>query len=146
MRGQIRAFLAAVAVAAVTACSPIAQRTVRLPLVAADCDGDGRVSHDEFVAWMSREGFARIDTNQSGTITWDEWRTFEATSGARRGFEALDTDHDEHISPAEWTHDLGRSGVTANLFMSLDRDRDEVLSWEELDQSPALAPILSLRF
>jgi hypothetical protein len=145
MRRAITATIVGLVVAAVTACSPIAPRTVRSPLATLDSDGDGRISRDEFVAFMNREGFARLDTDQSGTITWDEWRTFDTTPDARRDFEALDTDRDERISPAEWTYNLGRSGVALRLFASLDLDRDEVLSEHELDQSP-VAPMLSITF
>jgi Ca2+-binding EF-hand superfamily protein len=145
MRPPISTIIVGLVVAAVAACSPIAPRTVRSPFATLDSDRDGRISRDEFVAFMTREGFARLDTDRNGAITWDEWRTFDTTPDARRNFEALDTNHDERISPEEWTYNLGPSGVALRLFTGFDLDRDEALSQHEFDQSP-LAPMLSITF
>jgi hypothetical protein len=133
-----------VVVAVVTACSPIA-RGPKPPLGTLESERDARASRDEFMTFMDREGFARLDTDQSGTITWDEWRAFDTAPESRRDFEALDTNKDERIGPAEWTYNLGRSGVALRLFASRDLDRDEGLSEPELDQS-AVAPVLSITF
>ena len=145
MRTHFTAIIVGLVAAAVTACSPIVPRTVGSPLATLDSDGDRRVSRDEFMAFMDREGFARLDVDKNGAITWDEWRTFDTTADARRDFEALDTDRDERIEPEEWSYNLGRSGVALRLFTSLDLDRNEVLSGEELDRSP-VAPMLSITF
>jgi len=144
MRRCFIVIVVGVVLTAVTACSPIA-RNPRPPLGTLDSDSDGRASRDEFMAFMDREGFARLDTDQSGAITWDEWRTFDTAPESRRHFEALDTNRDERIGPAEWTYNLGRSGVALRLFTSRAVDRDEALSERELDQSP-VAPMLSITF
>jgi len=145
MRRHFAAVILGLAAAAVTACAQIAPRTVRSPLATLDADRDGRISRDEFIAFMNREGFARLDIDKNGAITWDEWRKFDTTADARRDFEALDTDRDERISPEEWSYSFGRSGVALRLFTSLDLDRNEVLSEQELDQSP-VASMLSITF
>jgi hypothetical protein len=140
MRRSIAAGIVGLVVAVATACSPIA----RTPRATLDVDGDGRISREEFEGWFGRNGFVRLDTDQSGTITWEEWRAFDATAEARRDFEALDTNHDESISLAEWTYNLGRSGVALRLFTS-DLDRDQVLSEDELDHGPVV-PVLAITF
>jgi Ca2+-binding EF-hand superfamily protein len=140
MRTSAGAYGALVVVMAM-ACAPVPPR----PIGVLDSDADGRVSRAEFAAFMNREGFARIDADKNGSISRDEWRAFDTSLEAEENFEALDTNHDEAISPAEWTYNFGRSGVGLRLFSNLDLDRDEALSEPEIDRSP-VAPMLSITF
>lgn len=145
MSASVSTILVGFLVAATAACGSIVPRPARPTSAVLDTDGDGRVSHDEFLAWMTREGFAHVDVDRNGSISWDEWREFDTSFDARRNFEALDTDRDERISPAEWSCNLGTSGVALRIFASLDVDRDDLLSASELDRSP-VAPIVSVGF
>ena len=124
-----------------------------------DRNGDGRVSYDEFTAFMGpepsavgpdlfergRDVFARIDADKSGTISRDEWKKFDTAPESGQDFDALDTNHDNEISPDEWQHNLGSSGVVMHLLKRLDTNQDDSLSNDELQQSP-IAPMFSITF
>lgn len=81
----------------------LAQEAGRGPL-AADGDGDGRISQAEFVAGALQR-FDRNDANRDGTLTADEMRAgMEARRNERRGqmFARMDTNGDGAISRAEF--------------------------------------------
>ena len=75
---------------------------------AMDSNGDGRISEDEYVAYMS-QGFYRLDRNHDGILESDElpggrggpitlkqWQ-----DNLRREFHKLDRNHDGYLSPRE---------------------------------------------
>jgi Ca2+-binding EF-hand superfamily protein len=75
---------------------------------AMDSNGDGRISQDEYVAYMS-QGFYRLDRNHDGILESDElpggrggpvtlkqWQ-----DNLRREFHKLDRNHDGYLSPRE---------------------------------------------
>jgi hypothetical protein len=75
---------------------------------AMDTHGDGRISEDEYVTYMS-QGFYRLDRNHDGILESDElpggrggpitlkqWQ-----DNLRREFHKLDRNHDGYLSPKE---------------------------------------------
>ncbi|MEO7477638.1 MAG: hypothetical protein ABIT64_00205 [Lysobacteraceae bacterium] len=104
------ALLASIAVAAVQAHAQDFPRTPQDYLRSMDTDGDGRVSRDEYIAYMM-QGFERIDTNGNGVLEGDE-----LPSGARRVtrasyetslkavFARQDSNHDGYLD----AHELAR--------------------------------------
>jgi Ca2+-binding EF-hand superfamily protein len=110
-------------------------RTVAAPLPNLDRNGDGGVCYDEFAASVGPDSFAHFDTDKDGTISWDEWAQFNTTSSSRQDFDALDTNHDQQITPDEWQHNLGGSHAVLHLFEHLDKNRDDSLSRDEWQQS-----------
>ena len=145
--------------AGLAACAARSPRAAVSPPPNLDRNGDGRVSYDEFTAFMGpepsavgpdlfergRDVFARIDADKSGTISRDEWKKFDTAPESGQDFDALDTNHDNEISPDEWQHNLGSSGVVMHLFKHLDTNQDDSLSNDELQQSP-IAPMFSITF
>lgn len=71
-------------------------------VLAADTDGDGKVSRAEYIAAATRgkgdpaRRFARLDRNGDGVIDRQEIASMLA-----RRFARLDTDHDGVLSPSE---------------------------------------------
>ncbi len=77
-RQPLRAFALAVGIALAAAAAGDVARTPQDYLARMDTDGDGRVSRDEYVAYMGR-GFDRIDADGNGVLEGDE-----LPPGARR--------------------------------------------------------------
>jgi len=138
--------------AGIAACAARSPRAVAPLPPSLDRNGDGRVSYDEFAACIGPhlfaqepDLFARIDADKSGTVSRDEWKQFDATPESAQDFDALDTNHDNQISPDEWQHNLGSSRTVLHVFTHLDTNQDGSLSNDELQQSP-IAPLLSISF
>ena len=152
MNRHIEAVAVVFLAAGIAACNAKSPRAIAPPPPNLDRNGDGRVSYDEFAAFMGPHRFAqepdlfaRIDTDKSGTISRDEWIKFDTTPESPQDFDALDTNHDNQISPDEWQRNLGSSHLVLHLFKQLDMNRHDSLSNEELQQSP-IAPMLSITF
>lgn len=102
----------------------VAQDGRRGPM-AADTDGDGRLSQAEFVA-SALTRFDRNDANRDGTISMDEVRSaVDARRDARRErvFAALDADSDGAISRAEFDARAEHRGERGGGFRRGDRHR-----------------------
>ena len=159
MKRHIKAITAVFLAAGIAACAARSPRAVAPPPPNLDRNGDGRVSYDEFAAFMGpdlsaqgphlfergRDLFARIDADKSGTISRDEWKKFDTAPESGQDFDALDTNHDNQISPDEWQHNLGSSRVILHLFKHLDANQDGSLSNDELQKGP-IAPMFSITF
>ena len=123
------------ALAAVTPCAE-AHPQHQLP---ADANGDGRISLQEYQA--SRRAFImRADTNHDGMVTRAEWDKLARSVrnqaqlsniegadviGRARWFEAIDTDRNNVITPAEI------DAMTAARFARLDLNHDGFIGRSE---------------
>jgi Ca2+-binding EF-hand superfamily protein len=111
----------------------------------SDRDTQARVSYDEFVRTMRAEGFAKADKNGDGNITWEEWQQFDTSPDARKHFDSLDTDRSGKVTVQEWKTGLEKTGVSMSLFKQLDADNDHYLGPSELKRRP-VSGLFQLKF
>lgn len=116
-----------------------------------DSDHDGKVTFEEFkdaLSKLAQDRFGRIDRDDNGTVSQDELRGAakhvadvnpEMAERFKRfvpEFEAMDKDGSGGLSLDEFT-----TGITHNAmekFEKADRNADDVLTREELEQGLAL--------
>jgi hypothetical protein len=109
----------------------------------ADADGDGAVSHDEFVQAQTAAAerrFARLDADGDGYLRGDELRRGAGPGGPGgdgpgrhgRDMAAIDTDGDGAWSFSELQ--ALRPGITIERFNSLDSNGDGLIAADERPQ------------
>ena len=98
---------------------------------AADHNGDGVVTREEFVAKRSTR-FSKLDADESGGLSEDEFKV--ALEGTRMkrfsgmAFGRADTDDNDSISQSEW------DAMPARAFDRLDENEDGHLDEAELSR------------
>src|SRR5688500_12870361 len=112
----------------------------------SDADGDGRVSRAEASAAAterSNEWFDKLDLNKDGYVTQDEMRqareTRHANMQAKKDeyFKAADVNSDGQLSLDEVQAKMPR---LAGRFSALDKDKNGMLSKDELARGPRHQP------
>ena len=103
--------------------------TPAMRMLAADKDGDGIVTREEFVANRS-ERFPGLDVDESGGLSKEEFKAaLEGTPMKRfagMAFGRADTDDDDSVSLGEW------DAMPVRAFDRLDDNEDGQLDQEEL--------------
>ncbi len=112
----------------------------------SDADGDGRVSRTEASAAAterSNEWFDKLDLDKDGYVTQDEMRQARETRHANRQakkdeyFKSADVNSDGQLSLDEVQAKLPR---LASRFSTLDKDKNGMLSKDELARGPRHQP------
>ena len=97
-----------------------------------DLNGDDKITQEE-IARKRQALFSRMDTNEDGDISFEE---YQLTDQARRAallkarFNKLDEDHNGQVSEAEYASFLG-------MFNSFDSDGDGALTSQEVQLQPS---------
>jgi Ca2+-binding EF-hand superfamily protein len=105
-----------------------ALRAMDSPFTQHDVNGDGKVTHEEFMAVRALL-FLRYDADGNGIVSLSELRKrlpAQAADRVEATFTRLDSDRDGGISRSEWDLESDRH------FRSLDTNADTVLAGHEL--------------
>ena len=139
----LAAIMAATAACAQTNAAPT--NTDAAVFKSADTNLDGQVSRDEFSGHVKKSTFARVDSNNDGTITLAEWKAVDRTPEAENNFAAMDKNRNGRISYPEFSDTADWKSALNDSFKSLDRDRDSHLAPSEMTGRP-MFKLLSVSF
>ena len=121
-----------------------AQSELRAPPAQQPAHENSGLSLDDFTrSAESAATFRRLDKNQDGRISFDEWKEFDSTPDARKHFDSLLSFGEGQITPNGWRYRLPKSGIVVQVFNHMDREHDGSLT-EGTIGHPALVPQLSI--
>jgi Ca2+-binding EF-hand superfamily protein len=100
------------------------------PFDIADANGNGKVSKEEFDAYMAKWTFNRYDTNRDGKVSFEEWKAADPTADMAT-FKKIDTNGDGFVSPEEGLAAVHRKGVFNELFATIDTNKDGMIDRAE---------------
>lgn len=120
----------------------------------ADVDGNNELNFDEFLAMQPkkileqygeddiREWFQAADTDNSGTVSMNEWfmwtlarQTLNGADALRNLFRAYDKDRQGTLDLDEFqalANDMGFGAAAHEIFLELDQDGGGNISYEEI--------------
>jgi Ca2+-binding EF-hand superfamily protein len=119
------------------------QPALSAPITFKDVDGnrDGKITSDEMYVFIQHKAFTQIDADGSWIITHKEWDKSEPKDHPRViQFSDLDTNMDGRITAIEFAGSLSKRQVLDNLFRTLDRDGNGLLTEKELAARPTPKP------
>lgn len=100
---------------------------------ALDSNNDSSVSKKEFRSQIQKQAFENLDQDSDKYITRDEWDEYETVRQPGKRFAEMDKNSDKKLSFTEFSN-LRRKHLTLNnLFGTLDRDSDGLLTKDEID-------------
>jgi Ca2+-binding EF-hand superfamily protein len=100
------------------------------PFDIADANGNGKVSKEEFDAYMAKWTFNRYDTNRDGKVSFEEWKAADPTADMAT-FKKIDTNGDGFVSPEEGLAAVHKKGVFNELFATIDTNKDGMIDRAE---------------
>jgi len=110
-----------------------------------DTNQDGIVTRDEFSSHMKRTVFGKIDANHDKAITRDEWKATDLSPDATKRFDAIDIDGNGQVSILEFHKAADRDSNVNDLFDHGDKNHDGRLTSDEFPTRPVFR-ILSVQF
>jgi Neuraminidase (sialidase) len=120
---------------------PAAAETERANSVfqSIDSNKDGKIVHDEFVKDMKNNSFAKIDADNNGEIDWSEWNIIDSAPDKEKHeqlFKSMDKNGDGKISFTEFSDYAGSHSNIEESFMGVDKNRDNILTPDEITARP----------
>ncbi|RJQ55885.1 MAG: hypothetical protein C4526_02610 [Nitrospiraceae bacterium] len=113
-----------------------------------DADGDGRVSREEFTRDMQKDAFDRLDINNDGILTPEEWKKMgyiRKHDSRQEVFRHADKNANKRISLPEFSNYAEKYSNIEEAFMTLDKNMDGSLSPDEVTLRP-LFRLITIRY
>ncbi|MBI5098731.1 MAG: EF-hand domain-containing protein [Nitrospirae bacterium] len=113
-----------------------------------DVNRDGKVSLEEFTHDMEKNAFYKLDKNKDGFITPEEWSRadfIEEKEKAHEVFKAIDRNANKRISFPNFSSYADKYSNIEEAFMILDKNKDGVLSPDEVTVRP-LFRLITIRY
>jgi len=106
--------------------------------------GNSRVSLEDFTrSAESTATFRRLDKNNNGRISFDEWKKFDSTPDAKKHFDSLLSVNEDEITRSGWKYRLPKSGIVVQVFNHMDKEHDGSVADGTIG-NPPLVPQLSI--
>lgn len=101
-----------------------------------DENGDGKVSQEEFFIYIEKTSFGILDADGNRKITLTEWLVYEKGATAEAVFLTMDEDRDGVLTYEEIIAVPMKRKTINNLFGTMDDNGDGMLELEELKNKP----------
>ncbi len=104
-----------------------------------DTNHDSKVDREEFAKDMEMTAFDKLDADKDGFITREEWRKMdyiEDLGKSHEVFKYADRNADKRISFPEFSEYAKKYSNIEEAFMTLDKDKDDSLSFDEVTLRP----------
>ncbi|UCD36360.1 MAG: EF-hand domain-containing protein [Nitrospiraceae bacterium] len=105
-----------------------------------DTNKDGRIDREELASYMKKNAFDELDSDRNEGLTAAEWEGAHYLIDEeqhRNIFRSLDRDRDERISYPEFQNYIEKYSNIEDAFMVMDKDKDGALAPDEITYIPA---------
>jgi Ca2+-binding EF-hand superfamily protein len=113
-----------------------------------DRNRDSKVDRQEFSEDVKKHAFEKLDKDSNASITYEEWdNSLYITDEEKhtRLFQRFDKDRDRIITFLEFSDYATRDSNLEEVFIGLDRDRNNFLTPDELTMRPHIR-FITIRF
>lgn len=110
-----------------------------------DQDGDGHITSIDLARHVKTVLFPRLDQDENGSISREEWLKSDTADGAAGRFESADANRDGSVDAIEFSDYIDRSFDARKAVADMDADSNGYLTSDELARKPGFS-LFSVKF